>query len=510
MDNKNKRRRNRRRHHGVEEKASKTSIDFPKVWGVSSLWTPPLNHNELTILDGAVKEILSKTGLSEAPEAAKEIIIQNGGQLDQDNRLLFPIDLVSRFLDEVPRGVKLCGREPDFDMECSGRNSYLGSGGASPNILDIETQSYRETKLSDIYDAARLVDRMENIHFFSRPMVARDMLDEESLDINTAYACLKGTRKHIMTSITNPHDVSKVAEMCFIIAGSKEAFLERPFLSLNINHSVSPLRFDSRSAEVIIEAARIGIPIQANTFSQVGASTSVSIASAVAQTSAETFSGMILAWLVNPNVKVIFGGRPMITDLRTGALSGGGGEQAFAMSYSAQLAQYYGLSNSCIAGATDSKLPDSQSGYEKGISVLMAALAGSNLITQACGTQASLMGTALESYLIDNDMAGVVLRSIHKPEFDRKAVCLDIIDRVVRSEGHFLGDPETYSRMRSDYLYPQISNRDSIEKWESEGKKSVYDIAKLRVKEILSTDDSNYISKDADKKIRALFEIHLN
>ena len=73
-----------------------------------------------------------------------------------------------------------------------------------------------------------------------------------------------------------------------------------------------------------------------------------------------------------------------------------------------------------------------------------------------------------------------------------------------------MGDPETYSRMRSDYLYPQISNRDSIEKWESEGKKSVYDIAKLRVKEILSTDDSNYISKDADEKIRALFEIHLN
>ena len=143
MDNKNKRRRNRRRHHGVEEKASKTSIDFHKVWGVSSLWTPPLNHNELTILDGAVKEILSKTGLREAPDAAKEIIIQNGGQLDQDNRLLFPIDLVSRFLDEVPKGVKLCGREPDFDMECSGRNSYLGSGGASPNILDIETHSYR-------------------------------------------------------------------------------------------------------------------------------------------------------------------------------------------------------------------------------------------------------------------------------------------------------------------------------------------------------------------------------
>ena len=81
MDNKNKRRRNRRRHHGVEEKASKTSIDFPKVWGVSSLWTPPLNHNELTILDGAVKEILSKTGLSDQQSQQLIRCLQKADQL---------------------------------------------------------------------------------------------------------------------------------------------------------------------------------------------------------------------------------------------------------------------------------------------------------------------------------------------------------------------------------------------------------------------------------------------
>lgn len=509
-DGENRRRRKRR----LSSESVRSNTDFsvlsPNRWGISSKWCAPLSEDELGLIDKAIKEVLGKTGMGEASKPVESILKNGGCTFDDDGRILFPHRLISEFLSKVQKGVKLCGRVEHFDMECSGKNSYLGSGGASPNILDLETRIYRETKLSDIYDAARLVEKMDNIHFFSRPMVARDMPDEQAIDINTAYACLKGTRKHVITSVANPEDVSKLAELCFIIAGSKEAFLERPFLSLNVNHSVSPLRYDSRSAEVLIEAAKIGIPVHANTFAQVGASTSAAIASSLAQTVAETFSGMILAWLVNPNARIIFGGRPMITDLRTGALSGGGGEQARAMSGSVQISQYYGLSNSSIAGATDSKIPDSQSGYEKGIGVLMSAMSGSNLITQAAGTHASLMGTVLESYIIDNDMVGVILRSIDQTLVTNETIDTVAIDCAARGEGHFLGDSETYNRMRSDYLYPQISNRDSIEQWEHEGKKSIWDVARNKAIEILNEETESCIPECADKKIRKCFDIYLD
>ena len=39
-------------------------------------------------------------------------------------------------------------------------------------------------KLADLFDAARLVDQLDNIHFFSRSMVARDMPDSMTLDID--------------------------------------------------------------------------------------------------------------------------------------------------------------------------------------------------------------------------------------------------------------------------------------------------------------------------------------
>ena len=157
------------------------------------------------------------------------------------------------------------------------------------------------------------------------------MPDLHSLDINTAYACLAGTSKHVFSAVSLAEHVEEVADMCFTVAGSREAFYERPFLSLNINPPVPPMRFDADSCEVMAEAARLGIPLHSNTFGQMAASSPVTIAGTVAQTIAETLSGMIFGWLVNPAAKIVFGTRPLVTDLRTGAMSGGSGEAAITM-----------------------------------------------------------------------------------------------------------------------------------------------------------------------------------
>ena len=56
-----------------------------------------------------------------------------------------------------------------------------------------------------------------------------------------------------------------------------------------------------------------------------------------------------------------------MSDLRTGAMSGGSGEQALLSAACAQMATFYDLPNSVPAGMTDSKLPDAQSGGEKAL-----------------------------------------------------------------------------------------------------------------------------------------------
>ena len=44
-------------------------------------------------------------------------------------------------------------------------------------MVDVEAREYRDSTLQDLYDAARIVQELDNVHFFQRPMVCRDVLD---------------------------------------------------------------------------------------------------------------------------------------------------------------------------------------------------------------------------------------------------------------------------------------------------------------------------------------------
>jgi trimethylamine--corrinoid protein Co-methyltransferase len=107
---------------------------------------------------------------------------------------------------------------------------------------------------------------LQHVHFYSRSLVARDMSTPEALELNTAFACLAGTSKHVCVSASSARHVELIAKMCFMAAGSREAFERRPFLSLNVNHAVPPLRFDGDSCEVLLKAVELGIPVMVNTF----------------------------------------------------------------------------------------------------------------------------------------------------------------------------------------------------------------------------------------------------
>jgi len=500
--------RNRRRRKTSPGSNAQTQVK-PVTRGIEGGQYQPLSQAQLLQIDNAVHAILQNTGFSEAPAIVVETITKAGGKLDKNDRLRFPAKLIDDAITGIARHYTLHGQVSGHDLQMSGKRVHTGSGGASPYVVDLDTGQYRESTLKDLYDAARLVNGLDHIHFFSRSLVARDMPDELALDINTAYASLAGCEKHAFIAATKPEHVKLIADMCFTIAGSREAFLAKPFASLNNNHVVSPLRFSADACGVMAEAARLGIPVHANSFGQLGASSPVTMAATLAQNVAETLGGMIFAWLINPEAKVLFGSRPMLTDLRTGGMTGGSGEQAQLMAAATQMAQFYDLPNTCIAGATDSKLADAQSGYEKSLTVTLAAQVGCNAITQAAGTHGSLMACALESYLIDNDMLGGILRSLNPIQVDPSTLMTEDIDEIVRSEGHFLGHPQTLARMQSDFLYPELADRRTFEEWQADGGKDIHQVAKEKTREMLASCFPNHIPAEIDDKLRAQFDIRL-
>ena len=470
----------------------------------------PLDAGQCEQIDRAVREILSTIGLSDASDLVAGTIEAVGGARGEAGRLLFPNALIDRALQDLRAPISLCGQRPEHDMHLVPGAVHVGTGGAAPTVLDMTTQRFRPSTLSDLYDAARLCDALEHVQFFSRSLVARDMETERALDLNTAFASLCGTAKHVMVSASQPEHVAPIARMCHAIAGSQDAFRARPFLSMNINHVVPPLRLHAEACAVMAECVRHGIPVHCNIFGQLGASSPVTTAGSVAQTMAEALAGMIFAWAIAPDARVICGPRPMITDLRTGGMSGGSGEQSLATAMAMQMCRWYGLASSAIAGATDSKVPDAQAGAEKALNVATAVHAGCNLVTQAAGMQAGLMGVSFEACVIDNDMLGTILRSAGPVEVSPETLAIADIRAVVGGEGHFLGQPDTYARMKSDFLYPQIYDRRSVEEWHTKGASDLIGSARARVDAILAAPHPDHVDAQLQRRLIAEFALAPN
>ena len=119
----------------------------------------PLDEEGLARIHAASLDILDRVGMSEAPQIVVDAITAHGGRLTSDGRLLFPRVLVTQAIKEFRRGFQLFGRAAGQDLDLTGAKVHAGSGGASPNIVDMSDGTYRIATLADLYDAARLVDR---------------------------------------------------------------------------------------------------------------------------------------------------------------------------------------------------------------------------------------------------------------------------------------------------------------------------------------------------------------
>ncbi len=469
----------------------------------------PLTRPELERIHHTVLDLLEKLGCADATPSMLETVTAAGGWVDDAGRLHYPRAMVEDLIARAPRNFVMPGQDPRHDLEIGGRRLHTGTGGAAPMMLDFKTGRYRETSTADLFDIARLVDTLDNIHFFWRTIVARDNPTWAAVDLNTAYASMHGTTKHIGVSFVDGDSVRRAVAMFDMALGGEGKFRERPFCSISCTHVVPPLRFAKDSCDALEAAVRAGMPATILSAAQAGATSPAALAGTIVQATAEALAGCIFAWLLDPHARANLGTWPFVSDLRTGSMTAGSTELALAAAGCSQMAGFYDLPGSTSAGMTDSKIPDAQSGAEKAATLTLVAQAGATLIMETAGMQASLMGTALESYVIDNDLLAAVQRGVRGIEVTDETLSYDVIRDVVNGEGHFLGQAQTISRMETDFVYPAVGDRASPAVWEEGGALDVRERARRRVVEVMRSHYPSHIDQATDDKIRAAFEISL-
>ncbi len=477
----------------------------------------PLSDAEIARIHATALDALEQIGLADAPPSGIEIMTGVGAILGDDGRLRFPRALVEDMLAKAAKNVTLHGRAPQHDLDLSGKRVHYGTAGAAVHLVDVHGQEYRDSTVQDLFDAAKIANTLDNIHFLQRPMVCRDIANNEQMDHNTIYACTRGTTKHVGVSFTEPGYVAGGIEMLHMIAGGEDAWRARPFVSNTNCFVVPPMKFATESCQVMEETIRAGMPVLLLSAGMAGATAPSTIAGAIVQAVAECLAGVVYVNAVKPGHPAVFGTWPFGLDLRTGAMSVGSGEQALLTAGCAQMHHFYGLPGGAAAGASDAKLPDMQAGWEQMCSNVMAGLSGLNMVYEAAGMHASLLGFCHESLILGNDLIGQAQRCVRGIEVTDESLALEEIrttclgaDGSGHGVGHYLGTPQTLSLMERNYVYPEFGDRTSPKEWAEKGKPDLIANATARKEAILAAPSEAEFDPILDAAIREKFTIHLS
>ncbi len=506
-------RRKRRRGGSRKSQSEKRTSTAQAVWpGVAGGQFRPLNDQDIRKIHDGALDILATVGIADATPELLEIVQPKGCTLNEHGRLCFPRALMDDLIAGAATQYVVHARGDRAgidDLHCDGKRVHFSTAGSAVTTFDPETRTYRPSTVLDIYDFTRLTDTLEHIHMCGDTVTATDLSDDFEHDINIVYALLTGTQKPICMSFRNRDFIAPAIEIFDLALGGQGRFVDKPFAIFGGCPIVSPLKFGHENLEVMIETSRLGLTSDIAVAPQSGATAPAPLAGILVQAIAETLACLAVVNLINPGCAMTFAAWPFITDLRTGSFSGGGGEQAVLAAAAVQMGKFYNLPNSVGAGMTDSKVPDAQAGYEKGLSLALAALTGCNRVCEAGGMLGSLMGCSFESLVSDNEALGAILRTVRGIEVNDDTLSLEEIKTTAIDPGHFLGNDQTLRYMESEYLYPSsVIDRTAFTAW-TENSPNMYQRSRAKARDTLAGHYPNYLGTTLDRTIRDRFPIRI-
>jgi len=297
--------------------------------------------------------------------------------------------------------------------------------------------------------------------------------------------------------------------MCERVAGGPEALRERPIVSFITSWMVSPLKFATDVTTLLIETCRQRIPVVLSAAPMAGSTAPVTLAGTLAQLTAEQLAGVVLTQLVERGAPLLIGPIPATADMKTGRYLGGAAEFGLMNGAMAQMGQFYRLPIYNSAGMTDAKMPDVQAGFEKGMSTVLAALAGSNFIHHAAGMLENMNTVTAEQFVIDNDILGMAMRVVQGIEVNDETLALEVIDEVGPG-GHYLIADHTLRHMRSEFYYPSaVVDRQGWDMWQQDGGLDARERAREIARDILANHWPEPLDPAVESWIRERFELRI-
>lgn len=421
-------------------------------------------ESAIDAIEKTTRDLLRGVGIEVRSRAVRDLMIGYGCVALDGERIAIPWEVVAKASAAAPRSFTLVARNDS-------RSLIVGDGGTAPQthplggapyVADPVTGEQRRAQLSDVAAAVRVQHHCEYPEL-ACPLFMPGGLPDDLEPLITYLVCLEQTDKCV--SGPGLWTVEQVRGICRLAEAAVGCDATRDRYAINLSFSpLSPLTFGAGPAESLTEAARLGAACTILPCPIAGTTAPAPLAAAVAQQTAEAFSGLVIAQAARPGTPVTYGSRLMPCNSRTGDAVMGGPELGYTAQAVAAISRRHGIPCDVYGLSTDSKVIDAQCGFERAIGALLASIARPAFVS-GMGYMQTGVGGSLEMLVIDDEISRWIRWSLEERPADEQALDVAEIERGAVSSAGFLGLRQTRKYLRSEKVQSRLAFRGTQEGW---------------------------------------------
>ena len=444
-----------------------------------------LNGDLITRILQEAFELMIAPGIKVQSTEALDLLEAAGAKVDREQQVAkIPEGLARRALATVPRQFYLYDRFGNPAVDYGGDAVHFDPGSSGVHILNPDTLEHQPSTAQDLARLIKVAEMLPQYAAQSTAVVCNDV-PKEIGDFYRLYLVLTYSAKPVVTGSFSIKTLQTMIDMLAIFAGGREGLAAKPQAVFDVCPS-PPLIWSEFGAQNLIELARARVPAEMVSMPLAGAAAPVTLLGSVVQHAAECLSGIVIHQLAQPGAPIVWGGAPAIFDMRKGTTPMGAIETAMIGASYAEVGKSLGLPTHTYLGASDAKIVDAQAGMESGISALVGALAGINMISGA-GMLDFLACQSAEKLVVDAEAIAMAQRLVKGMLVHTDTLATALFEGI-NFKGEFLKQKATRQLFsKEQYLPSAVIDRGSIRSWQEEGALDTFTRAKARTKILLES-----------------------
>ena len=452
--------------------------------------------SDLELMHQATLDILSTAGVEFPSQTTREVFRRHGFRIEGDKVFISQAQLEAA-LGSAPAAFIIRARNPGNNLKLGKGDFVLAPTPGATQIADRHGR-LRLAGLADYENLAKLVQTSAINMVMSHQVCCPQDIKTETAHLDMFWRDITLTDRVLTANTSSTALVEDFLKILEIVFGGSESVESGP-CSINVINPCTPLKYAADQSESLMLLSARNQPVAVTNMMMLGATAPISVPGALVLGNAEILAGLVLTQLVRPGAPAIYGSTSCPMDMKTMVAVLGAPETLWLSRGALALADYYHLPCRTGGSLTDAHRPDAQALLDGTLCFQNALSNGAAYVLHSFGMMSSYLAVGLEKFVLDEEMAALVLASLKMPEVSEQSIGADLI-KSLGSKGDYLTHPSTIKGFRRLFR-SKFLNRAGYEQWRAAGGLDIAEAAADEVEKRLAQWEKPALDHEVEKNL---------